>query len=83
MKKKNICVMDWPPQSPDLNPIENLWSTLKIEIPKHNPKSAKHLFEIVKQEWDKIAASKCESLVRSMPRRCKAVIKAKGGATKY
>lgn len=82
-KKKNICVLDWPAQSPDLNPIENLWTHLKNEIPQHNPKRKSDLFEFVQLEWEKIKASKCEALVRSMPKRCLAVIKAKGGPIKY
>lgn len=83
LKKKNICTMNSPPQSPDLNPIENLWTMVKIEIAKYSPSSKKELFEIVQREWEKFSKLQCENLIKTMPKRVKAVLKAKGMATKY
>ncbi len=81
----DIDVMVWPAQSPDLNPIEHLWVDLKKSLKKY-PRPAKgvhELWERVVVEWNKIPPGTCENLVESMPRRVQAVIKAKGGHTKY
>ena len=41
------------------------------------------LWERVQKEWDNIGVEECRKLIESMPRRVEAVIKAKGGHTKY
>ena len=73
--------MVWPAQSPDLNPIEHLWGYLKRRLAEHeNPPSGIHeLWERVQVDWEEIAASECQTLIESMPRRVEAVLKAKGG----
>ena len=78
-------VMTWPAQSPDLNPIEHLWSHLKRQLQGYEtaPKGILELWERVQVEWEKIEPSVCQGLVESMPRRVAAVLKAKGGYTKY
>ena len=75
----------WPSNSPDLNPIENLWHILRgnIRKHKHQPKNRKELVAALQEEWEKLDMKHVESLIESMPRRLQAVIKAKGGATKY
>jgi len=75
----------WPPQSPDLNPIEHLWTHLKDQLklyPTH-PKGVHELWDRLDEQWNKIPPKECQKLIESMPRRMKAVIKAKGGHTKY
>lgn len=83
LKDKRIKVLDWCPQSPDLNPIEHLWSQLKMKVREQNPRNINELKEIVKQEWDKIDPQLTKNLVESMSRRCQAVIEAKGGHINY
>jgi len=75
----------WPAQSPDLNPIENMWAYLKKQLAKYPtpPRSCKELWERISVEWYKIPVEYCRSLIRSMPRRLKAVHRAKGKQTKY
>lgn len=80
---EKIDVLDWPAQSPDLNPIENLWNEVKIEIAKKNYKNLDDLWSAVQEAWYAIPKIKCEKLVESMNRRCEAVIKNKGYSTKY
>ena len=81
----NIHLLVWPAQSPDLNPIEHLWVHLKNRMKKYPnpPKGVHELWERVAEEWNKITAETCQNLIESMPRRIEAVIKAKGGHTKY
>ncbi|KAJ8463965.1 hypothetical protein ONZ51_g9903 [Trametes cubensis] len=78
-------VMEWPAQSPDLNPIEHLWGILKRKLASHKepPPSINELWKRVEAEWEKISAKECRDLIESMPRRVAAVLKAKGGYTKY
>ena len=82
--ENGINVLDHPPQSPDLNPIENLWRIIKHKL--YNDSSIRginDLWERFEQEWDAVGADICKKLIDSMPKRLEAVIKAKGGPTKY
>ncbi len=69
--------------SPDLNPIENLWGIVKKKMRNKRPKNADELKATVKETWASIPPQQCHKLITSMPRRIEAVIKAKGAPTKY
>ncbi|XP_073493617.1 uncharacterized protein [Phyllobates terribilis] len=71
--------MTWPPQSPDLNPIEMVWGELDRRVKAKGPTSAKHLWELLQDCWKTISGDYLLKLIKRMPRVCKAVIKAKGG----
>ena len=73
-------LMDWPPQSPNLNPIENLWQNLDAQVRKRpqKPKNTKELYSVLQEEWKEIGKDYLKKLVYLMPRRCKNVIEAKG-----
>ena len=71
-------LMIWPPQSPDLNPIELLWDELDRYVRKQSPGSKEHLWELFQEEWQKISSQTLEKLISRMPRLCNAVIKADG-----
>ena len=82
-RQGELKLMDFPPQSPDVNPIEHLWEHLKREKVKHAITSKDNLWEILSDRWNNNKAPVLQALVKSMPRRVKAVLKAKGGHTKY
>lgn len=84
-KDHEIEVMKWPAQSPDLNPIEHLWSHLKRKLGEYEipPKGIEELWARVQKEWNGIDKAECQKLIASMPARVKEVLKAKGGYTKY
>ncbi len=78
-----VTVLDWPANSPDLNPIENLWGIVKRKMRDTRPNNADDLKATVKETWASIPPQQCHKLITSMPRRIEAVIKAKGAPTKY
>jgi hypothetical protein len=82
---KDVDVLDWPSQSPDLNPIEHLWRQLKLAIYKRKVKASdkSDLWTIIQEEWEQFPMENLHRLVDSMPDRIDAVIKAKGHHTKY
>ena len=85
LEDNNIQVLVWPAQSPDLNAIEHLWVELKKALQRYSspPKGVYKLWDRIAEEWKKIPPETCQRLIESMPRRIQAVIKAKGGHTKY
>lgn len=84
LAKIKVSTLDWPGNSPDLNPIENLWEIVKKKVADKQPSSIESLKEAIKEVWIKeISAEYCNNLILSMPRRIQAVIKSKGGHTKY
>ncbi len=78
-----VTVLDWPANSPDLNPIENLRGIFKRKMRDTRPNNADDLKATVKETWASIPPQQCHKLITSMPRRIEAVIKAKGAPTKY
>ncbi|VVC36816.1 Ribonuclease H-like domain [Cinara cedri] len=72
-----------PPQSPDINPIENLWDYLDRKIRDYNISSKETLKKTLEEEWNKITAETTRHLVYSMSKRLEAIIRFKGYPTKY
>ncbi|CEG76926.1 hypothetical protein RMATCC62417_11752 [Rhizopus microsporus] len=82
---KGIKKMSWPAQSPDLNPIENLWSIMKKRVNAVYPytKSQQVVEVVLESVWREFTPEAINKLIDSMPRRVKDVIEARGGPTKY
>jgi len=70
----------WPPRSPDLSPIENLWAIVQKRVDTHGPSDEEELWEFVKEVWYGIPMKEVRALVSSFPRRCKKCIEL-GGKT--
>jgi hypothetical protein len=75
--------LDWPAQSPDLNPIENLWSILDRRCGLRRANSDKELFQILTHAWESLPIGLLQHLADSMPKRLKACIESNGWLTKY
>jgi len=83
LHNNSVTVLEWPSQSPDLNPIEHLWRDLKMAVHQRLPSNLTELERICKEEWQRIPKSRCEKLVASFPKRLMAVLDQKGASTKY
>jgi transposase len=92
LQEYGIKVMGWPPYSPDLNPIENLWALLKAEMYRQFPnlvgmpnteETLDYLIQCAIQTWDTLEFSLLNRLMDTMEHRVEAVIEAKGWYTKY
>ena len=81
--ENNVEVLEWPAQSPDLNPIEHLWEILDRKIEDQSFSEKDNLKVALEEAWEKIQLEETKSLVESLPRHLEAAIQAKGGPTKY
>jgi hypothetical protein len=84
-KDLKIPRLSWPPQSPDLSPIENLWAYIKRLISKdrHKIKCINDMELALHGLWPNIDGKFLTKLNASMPQRLEACLKNKGGVTKY
>ena len=80
-KKLKMEVLEWPGNSPDLNPIENLWSIVKNHLRKKDCTTKTKLIESVINVWfhDDEIKNISKKLVMSMKKRVDLVLQAKGG----
>jgi transposase len=78
-----VNLLDFPPYSPDLNPIENLWSILKGRIEKRLARTTDEIERVLKEEWEALDKELLTSLAHSMPTRCAAVVANQGHKAPY
>jgi len=85
LTQHQIKVLEWPGNSPDLNPIENLWAICKNQLSKIDCTTKTKVISAINRVWfhDEHLKECCENLVKSMPTRVQAVIKTKGGHIPY
>ena len=83
LNKAKISVLEWPSQSPDLNPIENLWVELKRRVHSRHPKNIDELEQICKEEWQNISSDVCFNLIKNYKKRLASVIKQKSHSIDY
>ena len=93
IESKGIEVLNWPPASPDLSPIENYWNVLKreigeIELPAGAADVKKdYLWGLVQEKWEYLKAGRGPAIIENyystMGGRMREVINKAGGPTKY
>ena len=86
LETEGIENMDWPPKSPDMNPIiELLWDVLKRKVDRkvNEDTTLADLERHIRHAWRRIPQQKIQNLVHSMRRRVLAVIDKNGGHTRY
>ncbi|GFT04300.1 uncharacterized protein TNCV_1928631 [Trichonephila clavipes] len=85
LAEQNIPLLDWPGNSPNMNPIENIWELMKREDTKDMITDKTQLLERIIHVWNHHPQmlETVQSCIDSMPRRIEALIAAKGGSTKY
>ena len=85
LQQQQFSIIEWPSQSPDLKPIENLWAKVKKSLRSYEepPKDLSELWERIQDTWTGIDRDLMKNLVESMPRRITNVLKSKGLWSKY
>lgn len=83
MIRKGIEAIIWPLYSPDLNPVENLWASLKLMIAEKTPASFEELEKAIYEAWTELPSDFIPSPIDSMPNRIEDLILADGYYIEY
>ena len=83
LNDNNVNVLEWPGNSPALNPIENARNYLKNKVQERKPSNINDLQEELKKLWVTLDSTYFASLADSMTKRLQMVINSKGEMTKY
>ena len=85
LAQNDINVLQWPSKSPDLNPIEHLRDHLNKRVRQRQPptQTLDRLCQMLQLEWRTIPQNNVRKLIEYMPRRCRAVLGARGGHAWY
>jgi len=78
-----IDLLDFPPYSSDLSPIENLWSDLKRRVYSHNPRTVDELEDWISKEWIATDLNYVRDICLSMPHRIKLLLASNGHKIHY
>lgn len=76
--------LKWPADSPDLNPLENLWKQCKERVQiKHWPRNKDKMWALVNRAWKNISQEAICRLISTMPDQMQAVVQVHGGSTRW
>ncbi|EFX65815.1 hypothetical protein DAPPUDRAFT_65176, partial [Daphnia pulex] len=75
--------LEWPPQSPDLSPIEQIWDYVKSKMDTTERSSTEVMWKKIQKEWNKIPKKVLRKYILSLKSRCAACLNVKGYHTKY
>jgi transposase len=78
-----VDLLDFPPYSPDLNPIENLWAIVKKRVEERLARTIDEVEAVLKEEWEALDAELLTKLAHSMPARCAKVVANHGHKAPY
>jgi hypothetical protein len=78
-----VSCLDFPPYSPDLNAIENVWSDIERRVNERGPRTVEELQDMIAEEWAATSPQLLKTLAHSMIKRCKAVISVQGEHIRY
>ena len=80
LENRDISVFSWPPQSPDLSPIKDIWGIVSEKVYKHGKtyKTKDDLWEAIVAAWDSIPRSTFQNLYKSMNQRLIKVLECGG-----
>jgi transposase len=75
--------LDWPPYSPDLNPVENIWKVLKEKVRHRLPNTIDEVKNFLYEEWESLDNRMVIETSKSFIKRTQECIKLRGGMTHY
>lgn len=67
-----------PPQSPDLNPIELIWATMKVQVEAKRPKTKLQLKNAIEESWRKITIAQIRRCIDDLPKRMRKIQECNG-----
>ena len=83
LRQHGITLLDWPPKSPNANPIENLWHEIKTAANHRQLRNAAELWNALQETWQQIPAARVRNLAESVPRRLDTIRRTRGGNIWY
>jgi hypothetical protein len=83
LHEKGITFLEWPPWSPDLNPIENLWNDIKRRVYNRFPQTMEQLEQVIREEWEATDLNFISRICRSMPDRLQLLLNNNGHKIQY